>query len=242
MKLSKSLKKGGEVMRKVMLVTLVLSLLMGIASLAWTSELQLQNEVKVWRWDEETEDWKLEPTGSKTAKARVWHQGVVQSGYCNKKTWEIDVATHASVAQWIRWNLSAQGWRLFIRKPGKYLANCIIGQIKSNADVLVTFSGFDDLKNDRGEAIETWYAFGQEIPENLTWYPAKTLDQQTLEVPYCQHSAHLWIMVNVREDPDDLYPKTRACEYQDDAQINLTVTVYKPWLDTAGLGIFAEGN
>ncbi len=234
--------KGGEIVKKILLVGIVTALLMGIVSLAWASELQLQDEVKVWRWDDETGGWRLEPTGAKNAKARAWHQGVVQSGYCNKETWTIDVATHASVAQWIKWNLSAQGWYFRVRKPGIYIANCIGATIKSNADVIVTFSGFDDLKNADGEAIETWYAFGQSYPNGLTWYPAKELDQETLRVPYCTHSTHLWIKINVREDAGDGYPKTRACEYQDDAQIKLTVTVYKPWLDAGGLGIFAEGN
>jgi len=45
----KSLMKGGEIMRKVLLVTLVVSLLMGIAGLAWASELTIRDEVQVWR-------------------------------------------------------------------------------------------------------------------------------------------------------------------------------------------------
>lgn len=240
--LGKNLMKGGEIMKKALLISLVASLLMGIASLAWASELQIQNEVKVWRWDEEYNDWRLEPTGARNAKARAWHQGEALSGFCNKQTWTIDVATHMSVAQWIKWQLSAQGWYFRVRKPGIYIANCIGASIKSNANVIVTFSGFDDLKNADGEAIETWFAFGQSEPLGLTWHPAKTLDQETLAVPYCSHSTHLWIKINVREDPEGSYPKTRACEYQDDAQIKLTVTVYKPWLDSDGLGLFAEGN
>ena len=235
----KSLMKGGEIMRKVLLVTLVVSLLMGIAGLAWASQLTIGDEVQVWKWDGNS--WKPERKGNVEANARAWHQGTMQGDFCNKKTWTIEVATHTSVAQWIRWQLNAQGWRIYVRKPGTYIANCISGSIKSNAEVRVTFSGFDDLKNDLGEAIETYYSFGEEDPSPaMVWYPAKTLDSETLVVPYCEHNAHLWIKIVVREDPDDLYPKTRACEYQDDAQVKISVTVYKTWLDEGGLGIFAE--
>jgi len=232
-------------MRKVLLLGLVSILLISMSGLAWANELTLQEEVNVWRWtkDEETGEWSwvLETKGSKSANARAWQQGDVLSGYCNKETWKLDVSTHASIAQWIRWQLSAQGWRIYVRKPGKYTGDCIVGAIKSNADVNVTFSGFGDLVNDRGEKIETFYSFGEEIPEAITnWYPARTLDQQTLAVPYCEHNAHLWVMINVREDASDGYPKTRACEYQDDAQIKISVTVYKPWLDPNGSGNFAE--
>ena len=241
----KSLMKGGEIMRKVLLVTLVVSLLMGIAGLAWASQLTIGDEVQVWKWDIDPltgqYGWIPETKGSRLANARAWKQGDPQGGFCNKETWTIEVATHTSVAQWIRWQLNAQGWRIYVRKPGTYIANCISGSIKSNAEVRVTFSGFDDLKNDLGEAIETYYSFGEEDPSPaMVWYPAKTLDSETLVVPYCEHNAHLWIKIVVREDPDDLYPKTRACEYQDDAQVKISVTVYKTWLDEGGLGIFAE--
>lgn len=240
LKIFKVDKKGGEDMRKLLLVTLVVSLVLGIVSLASATPLPLQEEVNVWRWDEEYEEWVLETPGP-TANARAWQQGDVLSGYCNKETWDLDLATHTSVAQWIKWQLSAQGWRIYVRKPGIYTGDCISGSIKSNAEVKVWFSGFGDLKNTAGEAIETFYSFGQEAPNNITdWYPAKTLDQQVLMVPYCEHSAHLWVKIVVREDPDDLYPKTRACEYQDDAQIKLSVTVYKPWLDQSGNGNFPQ--
>ncbi len=234
-------RKEVKEMRKAFLVGLILTMLMGLASLALASELTLGNEIQVWRWDEEEEEFVPEPIGGLNANARAWHQGDALSGYCNKETWTIPVATHTSVAQWIRWQISAQGWRMFVRKPGTYTADCINASIKSNADVLVTFEGFDDLKNDLGEAIETFYAFGEESPFNITdWYPAKTLDQQQLQVPYCEHSAHLWIKIVVREDASGEYPKTRACEYQDDASFKISVTVYKPWLDPDGSGNFAE--
>ncbi|MGC8890271.1 MAG: hypothetical protein ACP5PC_06170 [bacterium] len=232
-------------MRKVVLITLVAGLLMGIVSLAWATEMDVGEEVQVWKWDKDPYTgqwtWIPETKGSRLANTRAWKQGEALSGFCNKETWTIDVATHASIAQWIKWQLNAQGWRFYVRKPGTYIADCISGSIKSNADVLVTFSGFDDLKNTSGEAIETYYSFGEEMPSSaMVWYPAKTLGQETLRVPYCEHNAHLWIKIVVREDASGGYPKTRACEYQNDATVKISVTVYKPWLDNNGLGIFAE--
>lgn len=108
-------------MGKVLLITLVAGLLMGIVSLAWASELDIGDEVMVWKWDIDpyTGQWTWIPQGigNRLANARAWKQGTQQSGFCNKETWEIDVATHASIAQWIKWQLSGQGWYFRVRKP-----------------------------------------------------------------------------------------------------------------------------
>ena len=234
--LVKSLEKGGETMRKVILVTLVAGLLMSIVSLAWATQWNIGSETDVWK--REGDQWVLLQKGDPEAEARAWHQGIAQSGECNKEKWEISVASHASVAQWINWTLSNRGWQIRVRKPGIYIADCISATIDSNADVLVTFEGFDDLKKlddpDKNLAIETWYALGDtSIPRDNAWVEAKNLNDITLRVPYCSHDAHLWIKIYVRgtEGATNLYPKTRACEYQNDAKICLSVTVLKNWID-----------
>lgn len=216
-------------MKKGLLVLLVLSLVMGIASLAWASELTIQQETQVWRWD--GNNWVPEPLGGLQANARAWHQGNALSGFCNKKTWTIDVATHASIAQWIKWELGAQGWNIKVRKPGIYVAGPIKGWVKSNADVLVTAEGFDDLKNNQGEAIETFYGLSEDENTMPTdWVKATQLPSQAL-IPFCYHEGYLWIKFVIREDPEGGYPKTRACEYQNDAKIFLSLTVIKAWID-----------
>lgn len=223
-------------MKKVLVALLVVGLIMSIVGLVSASEYTLLQETQVWRWDEENQTWVEEPKGSVEANARFWHQGTQQGGFCNKETWTIDVATHASIAQWIKWELDAQGWNIKVRKPGIYVAGPIFGKIKSNADVLATASGFDDLKStapNSNEKIETWYGFSltENTPiDQIQWVKATQVPSSVI-IPYCEHTGYLWIKINVREDVSDGYIKTRACEYQDDATINLTVKMLKPWID-----------
>jgi len=228
--------------RKGLLVILVVSLMMGIVGLAWGSELALLGETQVWRWDGDS--WEPEPKGDVEANARVWHQGTMQGGFCNKETWTIEVASHASIAQWIKWELEAQGWNIKVRKPGIYVAGPIKGWTKSNAEILATATGFNDLKNTSDEAIETWYGITYSYDPNnpvlpTTWVKATELPASAT-IPFCYNEGYLWIKINVREDASGGYIKTRACEYQNDAQVKISVTVYKTWLDQGGLGIFAE--
>jgi len=231
----KNLERGGGTMRKILLVTLVAGLLMSLVSLAWADQLQMGSETATYKLVDG--QWVLQ-TGV-GADARAWHQvdiNQLQSGNCNKEKWEIKVATHASVAQWINWTLSAHGWNIRVRKPGIYIADCISASINSNADVLVTFAGFDDLRKlsdpMKDLAIETWYALGDtNIPADSAWVKATDLNSKTLRVPYCYHDAHLWIKINVRGADDSGYLKTRASEYQNDATICLSVSVLKNWID-----------
>jgi len=230
----KNLERGGGTMRKILLVTLVAGLLMSLVSLAWATQWDISTETETWKWV--NGQWVLQRGVG--ADARAWHQGTGQSGNCNKEQWEIDVASHASVAQWINWTLSSKGWQIRVRKPGIYIADCISASIDSNADVLVTFAGFDDLKKlsdpMKDLAIETWYALGgTAIPDDDAWVKATELNSKTLRVPYCYHDAHLWIKIFVRgtEDATPQYPKTRASEYQNDAKIYLSVSVLKNWID-----------
>jgi len=231
----KNLERGGGTMRKILLVTLVAGLLMSLVSLAWADQLQMSSEETA-TYKLVNGQWVLQR--GVDADARAWHQGTGQSGNCNKEKWEIKVATHASVAQWINWTLDAQGWQIRVRKPGIYIADCISASIDSNADVLVTFTGFDDLRKlsdpMKGMAIETWYALTSgEIPADNAWVKATELNSKTLRVPYCYHNAHLWIKIYVREanDSNSGYFKTRASEYQNDAKIYLSVSVLKNWID-----------
>ena len=229
-------------MRKGLLVILVVSLMMGIVGLAWGSELALLGETQVWRWD--GDNWVLEPKGNVEANARAWHQGTMQGGFCNKETWTIEVASHASIAQWIKWELEAQGWNIKVRKPGIYVAGPIKGWTKSNAEILATATGFNDLKNTSDEAIETWYGITYSYDPNnpvlpTTWVKATELPASAT-IPFCYNEGYLWIKINVREDASGGYIKTRACEYQNDATIYLSLTVIKDWIDPE-TGYFKTG-
>lgn len=216
-------------MRKSLIVLLLVGLVMSVANLAWADLLTQGEEAQVWRWDGNS--WVSEPLGGLEANARAWHQGDTLNGFCNKQTWTIDVATHASIAQWIKWELGAQGWNIKVRKPGIYVAGPIKGWVKSNADVLATAQGFDDLKNDLGEAIETFYGFSESSDVMPTEWVKATQLPSSVTIPFCYHEGYLWIKFVIREDPQGGYPKTRACEYQNDAKIFLSLTVIKGWID-----------
>jgi len=233
--------------RKGLLVILVVSLMMGIVGLAWGSELALLGETQVWRLGEDGVTWVPEPKGNVQANARAWHQGTMQGGFCNKKTWTINVASHASIAQWIKWELEAQGWNIKVRKPGIYVAGPIKGWTKSNADILATATGFGDLKKlenpGAGEAIETWYGITYSYDPNnpvlpTTWVKATELPSSAT-IPFCYNKGYLWIKIYVREDASGGYPKTRACEYQNDATIYLSLTVVKDWIEPS-TGFFKQ--
>lgn len=250
--------KGGEIMRKALLVTLVLSLVMGIASMAWANQFPKQDEKDTYKWDSREEKWVLQEKGQ-TADARAWGQTDPRSPYyfdgiliggCNKKNWDIDVSVHASVAQWIKWKLSNGGWQIRVRKPGRYTTNCIEARLNSNANVVISFEGFDDLESleKPGEFIETWYAWDQKEdgspldPNDPRWIKAPNLNNLSFEYDFsgCEQVKKLWIMILVRDDHyNDRYRKTRACEYQDDAKIKLTLTVIKNWIDP-DTGLFKE--
>jgi len=220
---------------------------MGIVGLAWGSELALLGETQVWRLGEDGVTWVPEPKGNVQANARAWHQGTMQGGFCNKKTWTINVASHASIAQWIKWELEAQGWNIKVRKPGIYVAGPIKGWTKSNADILATATGFGDLKKlenpGAGEAIETWYGITYSYDPNnpvlpTTWVKATELPSSAT-IPFCYNKGYLWIKIYVREDASGGYPKTRACEYQNDATIYLSLTVVKDWIEPS-TGFFKQ--
>lgn len=235
---SSNLLKGGNTMRKAFLVGLVLSLVIGIAGLSWATEYPVQpgTEAQVWKLTEN--GWIGLPIGNVENPARAWHMGPSQSGSCNKEMWEIDVSSHASVAQWIDWSISSSGWNFRIRKPGTYAANCLTAIVDSNADVLVSFNGFDDLRKledpNAGLPIETYYGFslGEDI-NNVQWVKATELNELTARIPYCRNQFKLWIKIIIRDSftATDEYPKTRACNYQDDAKVTLQVSVLKNWID-----------
>lgn len=233
-----NLLKGGTTMRKAFLVGLVLSLVMGIAGLSWATEYPVEpgTEAQVWMFTED--GWEPLPVGGLDNPARAWHAGPSQSGSCNKEKWEISVSSHASVAQWINWSISSSGWNFRIRKPGTYAANCLTAIVDSNADVLVSFSDFEDLRKLEepmaGLPIETYYGFsvGEDI-NDVQWVEATSLNELMARIPYCRNQFKLWIKLIIRDSFTATadYPKTRACNYQDDAKVTLQVSVLKNWID-----------
>ena len=118
----------------------------------------------------ETTVWKVSDTGAaiETDLARAFTGGTYNTTYCNADR-QVQFQTKAEVAQWLELTVLNTEWRWYVRKPGTYFADCISGKIKSNGDVLITFSGFgplldisldEDVVNpDANRMIKTWYGY-----------------------------------------------------------------------------------
>lgn len=147
-----------------------------------------------WEWDAATGKW-VTPI-----HAMAWNSTVIDSpvplpntligGSCNKAEWGFDFTNHASIAQWINWNISSnrKDWRIL--KPGLYASDCITFQIASNNDVTISFDGFGNLEYlaDGGvkQEIDTWYGIwnGENPmdPTNVYWIPASSLNSVKLRL------------------------------------------------------------
>ena len=180
-----------------------------------------------------------------TDEAMAIRTGVIVDSSCNKWEWQVNVTINASVAQWIHWNLNAQGWDWRIMKPGCYAANTIHFWVASNGDVLIDYEGFDDLEavvpNTHNNYIETYYSWG-DTPEIATangWVRAidlniddDLLDESELNGDY---GPNLHTGVDFK-----LFNKicvvdcNTACEYFDEATITLVLQQQKEWVDFDG--------
>lgn len=202
----------------------------------------LATEVETWY--EANGAWVTQGVGNPMALARCWAQFPV-GGDCNKQWWHIDVFTRASMAQWIEWTLSGTEWKWKIRKVGPepcmldgyYAADCITTTLKSNYDVEITFSGFQDLYNANSidQYIEVFYALSElnnPPPRTSTdWVAAAALNDVVLYVEDSQDlhdgiSMKLWNYIHVTNC-------NSACEYvdPDGAQIHIELQMIKDWID-----------
>ncbi len=166
-----------------------------------------------------------------------------QEGNCNKKFWRIPVIIHASVGQWIDWWMTGTRWDWYIKKPGCYAADCITAHIASNGDILVDYDGFGNLVNADGREIEISYAFGGSITDasNNGWVPGPALDDDddlleestmwynvgTIDEGNYLHDGITWKLWNMICVVDC----NTACEYEDEAEIILTLNQQKDWID-----------
>jgi hypothetical protein len=220
-------------MKKVIcLAILVLFLLPGVAIGA-----------QVQAYEKDNGGWRLMSLTDRFEKARCWSHGGTTNGACNKEEWQIDVVINASVAQWIEWSITGTEWEWQVRKPGIYSADCIEANVKSNCDVNISFSGFDDLEYQGAGGvnrwIKIWYSAGlpdmPPPPGDASWVRAPDLNSRTftLEDSEDLHSGELtWKLYNMIE----VEPCNSCCNYQDLASIYLTLTVIKPWIDPSDGG------
>ncbi|PLV56152.1 hypothetical protein [Thermotoga sp. SG1] len=161
-----------------------------------------------------------------------------EDGSCNKPEWQIVFTTEVQVAQWLEWSLNATKWTWFVRKPGDYYANAIVGTVASNGDVLVTFSDFDDPTytgtSSVNPTIEAYYTVmtSEGMPDPESWVRAPDVNDLSYTLTDSQElhegmSFYLWNRIKVVEC-------NSASTYRDTGYILLTLQNQKPWIDEEG--------
>jgi hypothetical protein len=212
-------------------------LALSTAALAQTDDCDLPPnayEVEVWKYVDGV--WVSEDLNMPCATGRLWASRPLE-GECNKRCWEIPVTIHASIAQWIKFDVTGTRWDWRIMKPGIYAGDCIEFEICSNGDVGVDYDEFGDLLSDDSctPEIMTWYAWGRSIPEiedRDGWVRAPELNEiediieETCEGGHCW-TTKLWTKVKI----DSCHS---ACEYHDEALVTLCLINQKCWVDEDG--------
>lgn len=194
-----------------------------------------------------TGEWVSIGVGNDDQRARSWNSGTAQ-GSGNQAYWDFNFTSHASVAQWIEWNLGGtrKDWRIL--RPGEYAADSIAFSIKSNNDVMVFFAGFGDLQYQGDEVppgtqdtIETWYSYGANFDQADAngWVEAAALNQEPLVIPNSNDLHYgitykLWQRILVQ-------PSNNSSEYENVGTVRLALTNMKYWVDEE-TGTFRPGQ
>jgi hypothetical protein len=208
-------------------------------------------EVDTWAWlcKDGVCGWvqQSNPEGNPQALARLFYSVPLDSA-CNKN-WMIPFKTHASVAQWARWDFKGTRWDWLVRKPGVYCGNCLDFTIWSNQRVQVDFHNFGPLVYEgttakcpdldyQPDPIPIWYTFNPPnaaCPDSgsVNWFSTDDLNDEEIgwwEIPdsYTLHTTgknyKFWNMIIVK-------PCHTACEYQDHGDISITLLCQKDWID-----------
>jgi len=146
------------------------------------------------------------------------------------------VVTYKSAPQaepWARFHLSGTQWEWDIRRAGDYAAQAIVGSVEGNVDILINFSGFEDLHSSSPHTptVETYYGalIGNRRVEEVDWASASDFNKRTLLIRQDPASMEpvgwgLWNRVRVRNDHS-------ATEYSDDVVITFAMQNLSPWTD-----------
>ena len=134
-------------------------------------------------------------------------------------------------APWVSFHLSATQEKWHIRRPGEYAAECIIGSITSNVDILINFSDFEDINSSDPptQSVETYYGVSirNQGVEEVDWIRASDFNAHSLLInqnPTTPTNWSLWNKVCVKV-------ANSAFEYSDDAMITFGMQNMSPWID-----------
>ncbi|WP_324668112.1 hypothetical protein [Geochorda subterranea] len=199
------------------------------------------SETKVWELQGST--WVGLTFGDPNGPARSWNSGPYNQGITNQAVTGFQFTNHASVAQWVEYTMSGtrKDWR--IRRPGIYASDSMTGTIKSNNDVVISFSGFGPLAYEApgqgvDEYIETEYGYSTvEDPNLVVWVPAEDLNETSIlledsEALHYGQQWKLWSKINVG-------PSNSSSEYENVGTVTVTLTNIKLWIDPA-TGFYAD--
>ncbi|MCS7249906.1 MAG: hypothetical protein N2323_02230 [candidate division WOR-3 bacterium] len=183
-----------------------------------------------WYWNGER--W-LSQTLKPWARGRLWLYLNPATDSCNKEQWEIPFTDSISVAQWIKWSIDGKKTLWRIRKFGEFAGIGPIIWIKSNADVVISFAGFENPTNGENQIEKYYYFTNNAVNEpgcNWEWISARDLNNYRIRLNFPSSLEPQIIKMWERIIVDQC---DRACEYVDPggATIILTLTVIKPWID-----------
>lgn len=145
---------------------------------------------------------------------------------------QVSLVSATDTAPWARFHLSATQAQWNIRKPGQYKAELIVGSITSNVDILINFSGFEDLTstNSPTQSVETYYgvSIGNQSVQQADWVRASDFNARTLLIEQNPTTPTYWSLCN------KVYVKrgNSAFEYSDDAVITFAMQNAGPWIDS----------
>jgi hypothetical protein len=138
-----------------------------------------------------------------------------------------------AAAPWAIFDLSGTQWEWNVRRPGDYAAQSVVGSITANVDILINFSGFEDLNssNPHTGIVETYYAasLGNQRVEDVDWASASDFNGRTLLITQDPDSPipvawGLWNRVCIKT-------LNSATEYSDEAVITFQMQNTNPWVD-----------
>jgi len=219
-------------MRKLLVVMLIIF----VGALAFSSATSTAIEKYVWDGDGNVV---TDPANGVYGNARVFSL-LPDGGSCNKN-WEFEFTTEVQVAQWSEWYISGTKWQWFVKKPGTYIADCIVFTLKSNGQVTLEFEGLDDpYYTSEPDASQTAYiacdyglSFSDRPDEPILWHindmHSFTIAEfcPTCNPPFSLHEGvtfHLWNKITVVEC-------NSASTYRDTGTIRIILDEQKPWID-----------
>ena len=130
----------------------------------------------------------------------------------------------------VKWSLDGAEFDFRVKKPGTYAGRLATMTVESNSPVNVSFESFDNLVAlaPGTGTVAAWYAT---TPAEQTHPPPEFLapasfNQQVMIIPgdEVEHRFSLWSKVVIEAG-------TSACDYSDDATIQLVLENHVTWID-----------